>query len=51
MDQKVIKPQYIATDRNVSDILTKALPQDRFEEHRQSMGVCAPIRASGSVST
>ena len=50
MDQKVIKPQYIATDRNVSDILTKALPQDRFEEHRGAMGVCAPIRVSGSVS-
>jgi hypothetical protein len=50
MDQRVIKPQYIATDCNVSDILTKALPQDRFEEHRESMGVCAPIRASGSVS-
>ena len=50
MDQKVIKPQYIATDRNVSDILTKALPQDRFEEHRGAMGVCAPIRVSGRVS-
>ena len=29
MDQKTVQPRYIATEHNVSDILTKALPQDR----------------------
>jgi hypothetical protein len=51
IDAKTIQPSYIATDQNLSDILTKALPQDRFEQHRAAMGVSAPADASGSVST
>ena len=51
MDQTTVQPRYIATEHNVSDILTKALPQDRFEVHRAAMGVSAPVRDSESVST
>jgi hypothetical protein len=36
-----IKLDYIPTDLQLADILTKALPRVKFEKHRAALGLCS----------
>ena len=38
-----IKPDYISTDINPANILTKVLPRPKFEQHRTNLGLVSLI--------
>lgn len=44
IDEKVISLQYIATKRQLADILTKGLPKPRHTENTRDMGIDGPVR-------
>ena len=37
---KEVDVQYLATEHNVADVMTKGLPRVSFEKFRAGMGVC-----------
>ena len=47
VQEGVIRPQYVSTHDNITDIFTKNLPKDKFLELWQIMGLTH--QASGSV--
>lgn len=42
VSSSIINPVYIDTNENTADILTKALPRDKFEYHLEGLGVVEP---------
>ena len=49
IEENIINLDYIRTDLNLADMLTKAIPKPRFLEHLKMLGIIGNTPKSGSV--